>query len=46
VKSQQQVWLKIAREDLGAAYAAIGDSAGATRFIAELALMHDESAKN
>lgn len=45
-KSQQQVWLKIAREDLGAAYAAIGDSASATRFIAELALMHDESAKN
>lgn len=45
-KSQQQVWLKIAREDLGAAYAAIGDSASATRFSAELALMHDESAKN
>jgi serine/threonine-protein kinase len=45
-KSQQQVWLRMAREDLGAAYAAIGDSVGAARFIAELALMPNESAKN
>jgi serine/threonine protein kinase/Tfp pilus assembly protein PilF len=41
-KSQQAVWLKIAREDLGAAYAALGDSASATRFSAELAAMHDD----
>ncbi|MFI5242608.1 MAG: tetratricopeptide repeat protein [Gemmatimonadales bacterium] len=45
-KSQQQVWLRMAREDLGAAYAAIGDSVGAARFIAELALMPNECAKN
>jgi hypothetical protein len=45
-KAQQQVWLKMAREDLGAAYAAVGDSANATRFTAELASMRDESAKN
>ncbi|HEV7702811.1 MAG TPA: serine/threonine-protein kinase [Gemmatimonadaceae bacterium] len=41
-KAQQGVWLKIAREDLGAAYAAIGDSASATRFGAELAAMHGD----
>ena len=41
-KAQQAVWLKMAREDLGAAYAAVGDSASATRFSAELAAMHDD----
>jgi serine/threonine-protein kinase len=41
-KSQQAVWLKMAREDLGAAYAALGDSASATRFIGELAAMRDD----
>ena len=41
-KSQQAVWLKMAREDLGAAYAAIGDSVSATRFSAELAGMHED----
>jgi hypothetical protein len=40
-KAQQAVWLKMAREDLGAAYAALGDSASATRFSAELATMRD-----
>jgi serine/threonine protein kinase len=40
-KAQQQVWLEMAREDLGAAYAAIGDSASASRFATELAAMHD-----
>jgi hypothetical protein len=35
------VWLAMAREDLGAAYAAIGDSASASRFTTELAAMHD-----
>jgi serine/threonine-protein kinase len=39
-KAQQQVWLKMAREDLGAAYAALGDSASAMRFASELASMH------
>jgi eukaryotic-like serine/threonine-protein kinase len=39
-KAQQQVWLKMAREDLGIAYAATGDTASAARFTAELAAMH------
>jgi hypothetical protein len=37
----QQVWLEMAREDLGASYAALGDSASASRFNTELAAMHD-----
>jgi tetratricopeptide (TPR) repeat protein len=41
-KSQQAVWLKMAREDLGAAYAAVGDTTSATRFSAELAAMHED----
>jgi serine/threonine protein kinase len=37
--SQQQAFLKMAREDLGVAYAALGDSANAKRFTVELAAM-------
>jgi hypothetical protein len=33
----------MAREDLGAAYAAMGDSAGTTRFTAELASMRGDN---
>jgi tetratricopeptide (TPR) repeat protein len=40
-KAQQQVWLEMAREDLGASYAALGDSASASRFTTELSAMHD-----
>jgi serine/threonine protein kinase len=40
-KAQQQVWLKMAREDLSASYAALGDSANAARFSIELAAMQD-----
>jgi eukaryotic-like serine/threonine-protein kinase len=40
-KAQQQVWLKMAREDLGSAYAATGDSASASRFSTELSMMQN-----
>jgi serine/threonine protein kinase/tetratricopeptide (TPR) repeat protein len=41
-KGQQQVWLRIAREDLGTAYAALHDSANASRFAGELAAMGED----
>ncbi|MEO7039192.1 MAG: hypothetical protein ABI446_05560 [Gemmatimonadaceae bacterium] len=39
------VRLRMAREELGTAYTALGDRASAARCGAELASMHDESAK-
>ena len=39
---QQQVWLRIAREDLVTAYTAVHDSANAARFAGELAAMPDD----
>jgi eukaryotic-like serine/threonine-protein kinase len=40
-KSQQQVWLEMARQDLAAAYAGVGDSTSSSRFSSELAAMHN-----
>jgi eukaryotic-like serine/threonine-protein kinase len=41
-KGQQQVWLRMAREDLVTAYTAVRDSTSAARFAGELAAMHDD----
>jgi ATP/maltotriose-dependent transcriptional regulator MalT len=41
-KGQQQVWLRIAREDLVTAYGAVHDSTNAARFAGELAAMPED----
>ena len=40
-KSQQQVWLEMARQDLAVAYAGVGDSTSASRFSSELSAMRN-----
>lgn len=45
-KAQPEVWLRMAREDLEAAYRSVGDTANASRFRTELLATRDPAARN